>query len=270
MLIYILSLAVFFLLYMRLEASRLSKERILLKGSFRENLKIIQLSDIHIKYLKIDQKRIRRIIEEENPDLIVFTGDYADDAGRIYDFIQFAAFISSGYTAYGVNGNHDLDTLSDPVLNELYCHLLKKAGVTLLVNQTVTLEKNGIKYNLTGIDDVYKGNPQIERAFSQRDPLGSLDLVISHNPDVVFRLDKYKVDLLMCGHFHGGQIWTPFGLEFRILRKEKLPSMGITRGFKRFKDINLYISRGLGNVCFPLRFLSVPEITIFEFRGGLG
>ena len=88
------------------------------------------------------------------------------------------------------------------------------------------------------------------------------NIAFSHNPDIVFKIPEGYVDYLLCGHFHGGQIWMPFNLEFRILRNEVLCKMGITRGAHKVKGINLYISRGLGNVCFPLRFLSTPEIAI--------
>lgn len=268
MLIYVTLLAVIIVAYMRFETTRLAKERIIFTNDYHEDLKIIQLSDIHLKYMKVKRKKIRMIIEDEDPDLIVFTGDYIDDRKSINDFVDFAGYLVSGYRSFAVPGNHDIDSLAENDLFEKFTEQLHNKDIILLRNKSTTLRKGSLSYNLTCIDDLGRGDADIEKSFTGLDPDADLNLAISHNPDVIFHLSGKKLDLLMCGHFHGGQIWMPFKLEFKILRKEKLPHMGVTRGLHRVNDIMLYINRGLGNVCFPLRFMSVPEITIFEFKKG--
>jgi predicted MPP superfamily phosphohydrolase len=89
-------------------------------------------------------------------------------------------------------------------------------------------------------------------------------LAISHNPDIVLHIPEDSVDLLIAGHFHGGQMWMPFKLEYLLLRKDKVSRMGHIKGFSVIRRNRIYISRGLGTVLFPLRFFSVPEVTVFD------
>jgi hypothetical protein len=58
----------------------------------------------------------------------------------------------------------------------------------------------------------------------------------------------------------------PFGLEFRLFRKEPLGRTGIRRGLHMVNGIPLYLTRGIGNVIFPLRLGARPEITIIDLR----
>jgi predicted MPP superfamily phosphohydrolase len=111
------------------------------------------------------------------------------------------------------------------------------------------------------------GNPDIKKAFESILPSvqsNCINIAFSHNPDLTLSLPKGQVDYFLCGHFHGGQIWMPFNLEFRLMRSEKLCRMGYRRGFHKINGINIYINRGLGNVVFPFRFFSVPEIAVLQ------
>ena len=89
-------------------------------------------------------------------------------------------------------------------------------------------------------------------------------VILAHNPDSVFTVPEKAASLMLTGHFHGGQIWMPFRFEFIMLREEKMPRIGITRGLNYFRGQQLFISRGLGCVSIPLRLFSLPELTIID------
>lgn len=264
-LLFYLALIIIMLIYMRYEAGSVKLKRIKFTLS-KNGLKIVQLSDIHINLLRVPIRTIKQIIEKEDPDIIILTGDYIDKLHHIEKFLDFLNQIKGNAVVYLCLGNHDYDAFKQQDSNNLeyFINTLENCGITVLHNRAVCYTKNSVKYNIIGIEDLNTGKPDINKALSFCSKEAFTNIAFSHNPDIVFEIPKGKVDYLFCGHFHGGQVWMPFNLEFRLLRNEKLCKMGISRGLHRINGINLYINRGLGNVCFPLRFLSKPEITIFH------
>lgn len=262
---------VIIILYMRYETSMVKVERIKFTLS-KKGLKIIQLSDIHIKFLRVPVQTIKKVISKEKPDIIILTGDYIDKPCHVEMFLDFIRQIRSNAVVYLCLGNHDYeafkqydnDSIAQNSKIQHFIEALESNGVSVLHNRAVRYTKDGVKYNIIGIEDLSAGKPNINKVLGFCYKEAFANIAFSHNPDIVFEIPKGKVDYLLCGHFHGGQIWMPFNLEFKLLRNEKLCKMGISRGLHRINGINLYISRGLGNVCFPLRFLSKPEITIFH------
>ena len=272
--IFLIFAAIMFI-YMRYEASAVKVEKLKFTSS-RTGLKIIQLSDIHIKFLRVPVKTVKDVIAREKPDIIILTGDYIENACDIQKFTNFLAQIRNDETVYACLGNHDYKVVkqygndnksgnrSKTGNSNFFIEVLKNSGVNVLHNQAACYTKNNVKYNIIGIEDLYAGSPDINKALASCEKDAFMNIALSHNPDIVYEIPKGKIDYLFCGHFHGGQIWTPFKLEFMLLRKERLCKIGITRGLHKINGVILYINRGLGNVCFPLRFFSRPEITVFH------
>ncbi len=252
-------------LYMRVEASWVEVTRVPLAGPRTARLKLVHLSDIHVHFLRVSPKRIRKLIDRENPDAIIITGDCIDKESHIPAFINFVGILAAGYNIYLCPGNHDHAAFRENPggLNAFY-RSLKDLGVNVVINDSVCIETKKGKYNLIGIDDLRCGTPDISKALSSAQEGARASIAFAHNPDTVFLFGNGQVDFLLCGHFHGGQIWTPWKLEFKTLRDDKLCRNGITRGMHRVNGISLYLNRGLGNVVFPLRFLSRPEITVLQ------
>lgn len=257
-------LIILFLAYMRFEAGFIKVERVNFTKS-RNCLKIIHLSDIHINLLKVPTGKVKGAIQRERPDLIILTGDYIERSGDVEKFLSFLENIKGGYRTYLCLGNHDYKVFSkDRRGLRNFIKEIKSIDVDVLHNRSVYFEKNSRKYNIIGLEDLREGAPDIDKALKDCCDGTFMSIAFSHNPDIVLQIPENKVDYLFCGHFHGGQIWAPFDIEFKLLRDDRLCKMGIKRGLHRLNGINLYISRGLGNVCFPLRFLSRPEITVYH------
>jgi len=265
----IISLAVVVLLgvsvlcYMWYEAGNLEIKQLKFTKS-KKGLKIVQLSDIHIDLLRVKASKISEVIEKEAPDFIIMSGDYITKQRNIPKFIDFLKEIKNHNTIYLCLGNHDYEAFSCKRTKEFYEYVQKiqNLGITVLHDQCKVFEKDSVKYNVIGISDLRRGEHDVEKAFKDAASDAKINIAFSHNPDICLSIPKGKADYLFCGHFHGGQIWLPFDLEFTVLRKEKLCKMGVKRGLHKVNNINLYINRGIGNVLVPFRLFSKPEITV--------
>lgn len=247
--------------YMAIEARWLKVER--LDFSHKGNgLKILHLSDLHVYLTGVPASRIRKVVEAEQPDLILLSGDYINVPMDAVKFLRYLHTVTKGYSTVMCLGNHDLRAFSRSrkgLAN--FISEIEALSVEVLINRSVIVEKHGKKYNIIGIDVLFEGKPDIEKAVANCIP-GAPRIALTHNPDLALKIPGKIVDYLFCGHFHGGQIWMPFNLEFFLLRKEQLCRMGFKRGCKRINDINVYINRGIGNVVVPFRLLSRPEVLI--------
>ncbi len=272
--VYIILFAVVVLLltYMRIEAALLTKSFINFSTD-SQGLKIVQLSDIHINKFYISIPKLVSQLRQIKPDIILMTGDYIESYKELPKFIELLKLITSEFKVYLTLGNHDHKVLRNTVNKQpSLIGAIEAAGGCVLLNSSVTIFKNKSAYNLIGLDDYKRGTPDINKAFEGILPSvksGRINIAFSHNPDIIFRLPESKVDFLLCGHFHGGQIWMPFRLEFKLMRNERISKMGYYRGLHKINGINLYLNRGLGNVLFPFRFLSPPEIAVLQLPAGI-
>jgi predicted MPP superfamily phosphohydrolase len=257
----LLALITAVLVYMYIEAGWVKVERV----NFSKNgtgLKIMHLTDLHVYLSRVSAGRIRKTVIAENPDIILISGDYIDKPLHIPHFLKYLNTFSKGYRTIICLGNHDLRTLSRSKSGiGKFIADIEAQQVEVLRNRTVVVENQGKKYNIIGIDDLHEGHPDIKMALAGCLP-GIPKISITHNPDLALHIPDKSVDYMLCGHFHGGQIWMPFNLEFLLLRREQLCRMGIKRGYHKVNGIKLYINRGLGNVMVPMRLFSRPEILI--------
>lgn len=262
---YVLSvLMVLSIIYMRFEAGWLEVKTVRFTRS-KKALKLLQLSDIHIGKLFVSAGKVRKAIDKVKPDIIIMTGDYIENKAQICSFLNFLDMIHTGITTFVCLGNHDMSAFSDDLegLGDFIAGIEDK-GVSVLHNSSRSISRNNTVYNFIGIADCRNGYHDFDKSFHGLTGTNAINIAFSHNPDIVLETPANKADYLLSGHFHGGQIWMPFNLEFLTLRKEKLCRRGIRRGLHKVNGINLYINRGLGNVCLPLRFMSRPEITVFH------
>jgi predicted MPP superfamily phosphohydrolase len=194
-----------------------------------------------------------------DPDAIFLGGDFVT---WNRDIPHFAERVLSKLRAregiFAVLGNHDIWAGPTEI-----AALLREHGVELLTNRSVILARGGDRLPLVGIDEVYRGTPDVRAAFAGIAPEGPC-LAISHHPDITDLLGSHRIDLLVCGHTHGGQIRLPFFGPIVVPSKHE---GSFAAGFHRLGPVLLYVSRGLGAIP-PLRILCRPELATFTLRRG--
>jgi len=241
-------------------------------------LRVVALADIHACRPWMTPERIASLAAEANalqPDLIVLLGDYVAGMDLVTDQVPASEWASamSGLKAplgaMAILGNHDW--WHDPVAQRAGTgptearKALEGAGITVLENDALRLEKDGLGFWLAGLADQLALLPGEGRA----EPRGLDDLdgtlakvsdtapviLLAHEPDI-FPKVPWRVSLTLCGHTHGGQVRL-FGYS------PVVPSRFGNRyayGHVVENDRNLIVSGGLGFSIMPVRFGMRPEI----------
>eukprot|EP00696_Hemimastix_kukwesjijk_P006961 gnl/Hemi2/18836_TR6240_c0_g1_i2.p1 gnl/Hemi2/18836_TR6240_c0_g1~~gnl/Hemi2/18836_TR6240_c0_g1_i2.p1 ORF type:complete len:318 (+),score=77.76 gnl/Hemi2/18836_TR6240_c0_g1_i2:51-956(+) len=245
-------------------------------------LKIVHISDIHYDvedclWVRTSERLMHDVVEAANrlePDIIVLTGDYVqyEPAAVTPLCSRWLSQLRAKYGVFASLGNHDCKKdLAAPMIEKA----LTEIGITVLENQVVypiPLSPNKTqRLELVGVGDYFSGNfcpeevlPALEDA--QKDtPVAQrpFRLVLSHNPDSAeVLMKKWRVDLQLSGHSHGGQICFPNGTP--VLAWMQKLNMWIRYSVAKRLPCYLYTNRGIATHP-PLRLFCSPEVTLIEF-----
>jgi predicted MPP superfamily phosphohydrolase len=225
-------------------------------------VKIAVLADLHCRPFGKNQKKIMEIIDREKPDLVVIPGDLFD-TDRDYEISFSLINRLKEYLVYFTTGNHDTYL---PEINDLE-ERLKEEGVRVLEDASDIFACGDTEVEILGMSD-HGRKPvftpeQIEHMYHT----GNYRILISHRPGYTDWYRKIPVDLILCGHAHGGQFRIPFTHQGIIA-----PQQGLFPKYTEGKhDLNgrtLIISRGLasGDPHIP-RLYNNPEIVIVTLKG---
>ena len=249
-----------------LSVTRLSLEFDDLPRGF-DGFKIVQLSDLHGSEFGRDNARLIKAVADEEPDLIALTGDFLDEGKAGQELPALEALVKELVKlapVYFVSGNHDWASGAAPELFET----LGAAGVNCLRNDFVYLERGGDVLVLGGVDDpngpADMETPDEFAARLRSEAPGAFTLLLAHRAYWAERYPELDVDLILCGHTHGGIVRLPFlggvaGTNFALF-PEYDAGLFETGAYK------LYISRGLGNSVPLPRFLNTPELVSITLK----
>lgn len=222
-------------------------------------LRVLHLSDLHMEKISVTPAQLHEQLKNEQIDIIALTGDYLDQGRSIPKFIGYLEMLQQLPTRHGmyaVFGNHDylLPHSHFRVLKEI----LSSTGCKVMHNEHVALDLGSSQLNIIGIDDFSTRRSKPDLAF--HNVQDGINLVLTHDPNLVLHLGEYDYDYLLSGHFHGGQIHWP--RPYHLAKMGKLPRMNVIRGLHFLEEKAFYISEGLGQTALNIRLRSRPEITL--------
>ncbi|MEM0999153.1 MAG: metallophosphoesterase [Bacteroidota bacterium] len=239
--------------------------------------RIVQISDIHSGSFANGNvlEKGARIIMEQDPDLILFTGDMVNNiAPEIEPYLDILAGLSGKYGKYAVLGNHDYGVYrswSSPEAKAANLEKLKghhkTMGFDLLNNENRVIEKEGQRIRLVGVenwgDPPFPQHGDLDRAL-EGVAEDEFVVLMSHDPthwDAKVRPGAKQVHLTLSGHTHGAQI----GVEIPGFRFSPV-QLRYSRwaGLYEEADEKLYVNRGFGFIGYPGRIGIWPEITVIE------
>jgi predicted MPP superfamily phosphohydrolase len=224
-----------------------------------DGYRIAFLTDTHITGF-MRRNFYREVVAQTlafDPDVIVLGGDLVTFSRDIPLMAELLGELRARDGVVAVLGNHDIWAGAEHIIE-----LLTAKGVTYVTNRSLTLSRKGARLPLIGIDEMYRGAPDVARAFAGVAP--GPCIAVSHHPDIIDLLEGQRIDLLLCGHTHGGQIRLPF---FGPVVVPSVHETEFASGFHRIRGVLMYVSRGVGAIP-PLRILCRPEVATFILRRG--
>jgi uncharacterized protein len=271
-----------------------------------EGFKILQISDLHGKRFGENQQQLLSMINETPYDMLVFSGDMAD--GSIFDnqpFFDLLDGITNKKYAYTIGGNtgpwgieeftgivtEDGEILESKGVHNLNSVFTIKRGESrIFVSefQLIEWEKLYLSFARQQLENSNLPAQEIKRYQNEEkyalQRINELSLIqpedtllgISHIP---FSIDSLSTmpdiipayDLVLAGHYHGGQIRLPLICALYIPDGASethgyFPSQDKVSGLRDWGDFQQYVTRGLGSSSsMPLlnfRLFNTPEINL--------
>ena len=233
---------------------------------FKE-LKIVQLSDLHIgKNKSISIKRTLEILNELKPDLILLTGDYVKwkEGKQAYDnAINFLSQLNAPLGTYAVMGDADYS------FSRRSCEFCHEEGsahppiqhqVKFLRDTQAIIDVGGEKISIIGVgrnSNYSSGSNTINNMLTD-DPA----IVLSHFSSVYDYINVKDNVLVLSGDTHGGQIYLPEFI-WKIIKIK--PDTKHKYGLYQEENKSLYVTSGIGTSYIPFRVGVPPEVVLFEF-----
>ncbi len=227
-----------------------------------DGVRIAHLTDIHLGRL-IGLDYVRQAVAMTNdaaPDIIVLTGDFVSQRRTINaEYGKALGQLRAREGKFAVLGNHDHWADAPGVVS-----MLASAGISMLTNAHRLLRRGGQGLCLAGVDDLWAGRPDLERALAGVG--GNVPrILLCHNPDYAEEMASGPpVDLMLAGHTHGGQVRLPLLGQPRLPVRWRKYAAGLAAGPR----CPVYTCRGLGMVGIPIRLNCRPELAIVRLRRG--
>lgn len=230
-----------------------------------EGLRIAFITDTHLGR-RVPAWHVRRAAElaaSRNPDIFLLGGDSVDHSVEHIEqsIALFHPLAAAGKPVIGVLGNHDY--YADAARTAA---AMRSEGIAVLRNErlfigtsrTVQQEESTGSLCVAGLDDLWEGRLDFDRALAgvgRQTPR----LVVSHNPDAaeLSGAGAHRVDLMLSGHTHGGQVRLP------LLGTPIVPSkfgQKYAHGMAQGPHFPVLISAGVGMTILPIRWGVRPEI----------
>jgi len=244
-----------------------------------DGFKIVQISDFHIGSFLTHQEKVKEVVELinlQNPDIILFTGDFVNNVSEEVDkFIPTLSQLNARFGVYSILGNHDYGEYvpwkskakREANLKRLI-ELQKSIGFNVLLNSNEKIFVGEDFISLIGVENW--GLPPFPQYGDLNKALENVDrdsfkILMSHDPthwdaQVV---GKTNIDLTLSGHTHGAQFgveipgwrWSPVDLRYKQWG-------GIYKNGKQVLNVNT----GIGFIGFPGRIGMPPEIGLITLK----
>lgn len=232
-------------------------------------LRVLVVGDLHVERRSVREEQLQRLIDECDPDLLLFTGDFLNlscvhDPRAQAEVRDALRGWHARYGVYAVTGS----PLVDPP--EVAARILEGLPIVWLRNQVAVAGPAGARIRVVGLtcthipeDDILTLQATLAGAPGD----GLFTILAYHTPDLAPQAASAGIDLQVSGHTHGGQVRLP-GLG--ALVTSSLHRKRFEMGAYRVGEMLLYVARGIGlegQGAPRARFLCEPEVVLWDIAG---
>lgn len=212
-------------------------------------VRIVLLTDFHSSSYGKDQQVLTDVIKAQNPDILLFAGDIAENIRPHKHTQELLSAVSGIYPCFYVAGNHEewsgeLDKIKE---------IVRSCGAEVLEGESVIFDSGGQEIRISGVDNSMPGNQFAGCCAETGDEI--FTVLMSHRPDEVYFYSGNGFDLVVSGHAHGGQVVIP----------------GFGKGGKLIEDsgVTVLSTHGKGKGMAILNGLYAPNQGLFpKYAGG--
>ena len=244
-----------------------------------DDFTIVHVSDFHMgSFTNIEKVKYGfDLIQQQNADVILFTGDMVNNlASELDSWKEIIGGLNAKYGKFSILGNHDYgdytswDSEEEKLANfKRLKDIQKEMGFKLLLNESISIEKNSAKIDLIGVENWgngFKKKGDLDKALLNSND-NSFKILMSHDPshweEIVLNHNQH-IDLTLSGHTHGMQ----FGIEIPGLIKWSPAKYKYKYWAGIYKEKNklINVNRGFGVLAYPGRVGIYPEITVLKLK----
>ncbi|MEG2786235.1 MAG: metallophosphoesterase [Romboutsia sp.] len=246
--------------------------------------KIVQVSDLHNKSFGKNNEKLLRLIESENPDIVVVTGDLVEgDNKNFHIALNLIDELVKKYEVYHIIGNHEQKSLIKKYKKEYetYFKNLYNKSIKNLNNDKLCLNRGNSSINIYGLIVPLNYYPYFFKNYKNRknrledkfihQSLGMINkeeynIMLAHTPFFFEDYEAYGVDLVLSGHVHGGIIRLPGVGGILSPNREFFPKYDFGKYEKN--NTTMLLSKGLGGSKVLIRLNCKPEIVSITLKNG--
>jgi hypothetical protein len=221
-----------------------------------DGLRVLHLTDLHLRERTKLPARLLGIARQYRPDLVVITGDLVWGPSGVGVAQALLRALAAEFPTWAVEGN--ADHWADRTGEERA--RWRQTGARFLTNAAAPLAEGSPPAWIVGVDDPYRGLDDLEAAYGDV-PAGAWTMLLAHSPDILSRDLARRARLIFAGHTHGGQCRLP--LLGAVVTHTRI-GRRFVEGVHTVGDTVVVISRGAGVTRLPIRLLCPAEVTTWR------
>lgn len=202
------------------------KEYNVKSGKVKNDYRVLFFSDLHMKAYGKKNNGLLRKIKSEKPDCILIGGDMIITYPAAYygvrnqyqwldDICDFLSELNKICKVYYVDGNHEINlrTALDGAyykIYERYISEIKRTGTVVLNNRECSAREDILICGYIEPIELYakRNRCRLDKAdikINEKET-GQFKILLTHDPEQFDIFSELEVDLVLCGHVHGGMI----------------------------------------------------------------